>query len=357
MVATILPFLLTLATVSDTMPLMTPDPTLLAPATVRVDASKKEILIDLPGIPLPSHTGHHGGGGGFPPVVKFEMPVDASLYGFRVEVVDGQGNQLPAGLIHHFNLIDPNARELFLPISRRVMAAGKETGPQKLPWLLFGMPYRKGALLVASGMLHNPTDTDYDDVRMRLVLQYVPGSRPWPFWEGYPFQLDVAFPVGDKSFELPTGISTRSYEASPAVPGKIVAIGGHVHESATRIELLDVTENKVIWATAPTLDAELNVAGVPIGKLYRLGSLGYPIQPGRAYRVTVTYDNTTGAPIEAGGMGVVGGLFVPARGAAWPAANKGDSLFVADARHYLRVMSMTADSAGAAMSHEHMHQH
>ena len=357
MLSTILPFLVTLATVPDTMPLMTPDPTLLAPATVRVDASKKEILIDLPGIPLPSHTGHHGGGGGFPPVVRFEMPVNASLYGFRVEVVDGQGNQLPAGLIHHFNLIDPNARELFLPISRRVMAAGKETGPQKLPWLLFGLPYQKGALLVASGMLHNPTDTDYDDVRMRLVLQYVPGGRPWPFWEGSPFQLDVAFPVGDKSFALPTGVSTRSYEASPAVAGKIVAIGGHVHESATRIELLDVKENRVIWAAAPTLDAEQNVAGVPIGKLYRLGSLGYPIQPGRTYRVTVTYDNTTGAPIEAGGMGVVGGLFVPARGAALPAANKGDSLFVADARHYLRVMNMTTDSAGTAMSHEHIHEH
>jgi hypothetical protein len=355
MMHSILSFLLTLAAVPDTMPLMTPDPSLLSPAIVQVAASKQEILVDLPGIPLPSHTGHHGGGGGFPPVVKFEVPVDASLYGFRVEVVDGKGNQLPAGLIHHFNLIDPNNRELFLPISRRVMAAGKETGPQKLPWLLFGLPVAKGTLLVASGMLHNPTDIDYDDVRMRLVLQYVPASRPWPFWEGYPFQLDVAFPVGDKSFVLPPGISTRSYDASPAVAGKIAAIGGHVHESATRIELLDVTENTVIWSAAPMLDAEQNVAGVPVGKLYRIGSLGYAIQPERTYRVTVTYNNTTGAPIEAGGMGVVGGLFIPAKGAVWPAANKADSLFIADAMHYLRVMTMTADSAGAAMSHEHMH--
>lgn len=356
MTHTLLSLLLALAGVPDTMPLMTPDPALLATATVKMDNSRKEILVDLPGIPLPAHTGHHGGGGGFPPVVRFEMPADAALYGFRVEVVDGQGNPLPAELIHHFNLIDPNNRELFLPISRRVMAAGKETGPQKLPWLLFGLPYRKGDLLVASGMLHNPTDTDYDDVRMRLVLQYVPGNRPWPFWEGYPFQLDVAFPVGDKSFQLPPGVSTRSYEASPAVAGKIVALGGHMHEMATKIELIDVSQDKVIWSAAPNLDGSENVVGVPIGKLYRIGSLGYAITPEGTYRVTVTYDNTTGAPVDAGGMGVIGGLFIPARGAVWPAADKSDPLFMADAEHYLRVMKMKPDSAGSAAG-AHQHQH
>lgn len=353
------PFLsmvLALAGAADSMPLRAPDPALLAPATVNVDTRRKEILVDLPGIPLPAHTGHHGGGGGFPPVVKFEMPVSASLYGFRVEVVDGQGKPLPAELIHHFNLIDPNTRELFLPISRRVMAAGKETGPQKLPWLLFGLSYRQGDLLVASGMLHNPTETDYDDVRMRLVLQFVPESRPWPVWEGYPFQLDVAFPVGDKSFPLPPGISSRSYEASPAVPGKIVALGGHVHEMATKIELIDVSQDKVIWSAAPTLDEGQNVVGVPIGKLYRIGSLGYQITPERTYRVTVTYNNSTGAPVEAGGMGVIGGLFIPAKGSVWPAVDRSDPVFTADAEHFLRVVRAPADTAGSGEG-AHQHQH
>jgi hypothetical protein len=272
------------------------------------------------------------------------------LYGARVEVLDGSGKALPPELIHHFNLIDPEHRELFLPISRRVMAFGKETGPQKLPWLLFGLQFSKGDLLVASGMLHNPTETDYEDVRMRLVLQYIEASRPWPFWRGYPFQLDVAFPVGDKSFELPPGKSSRSYEASPAVAGKIVAVGGHVHEMATKIELVDASQDKVIWSAAPTLDKESQVVGVPVGRLYRLGSLGYPIQPDRKYRVTVYYDNTTGSPVSAGGMGVIGGLFLPAKGSQWPAADKGDSLFVKDAIHFLRV------KPDSAAGHEHMHQ-
>jgi len=86
--------------------------------------------------------------------------------------------------------------------------------------MLFGLPVKKGALMVASAMLHNPTDVDYEEAVTRLVLNYVPASRPWPFWEGAPFQLDVGFPVGDKSFTLPPGVSTRSYEASPAIAGR-----------------------------------------------------------------------------------------------------------------------------------------
>ena len=341
--------LLALATApGDTL---APNPATLPSARVSLNAAASEITIELPGIPLPAHTGHHGGGGGYPPVVRAELPVDASLYGFRVEVVDSAGNLLPAGLIHHFNLIDPNNRELFLPISRRIMAAGKETGAQKLPRFLFGVPMPKGSLVVASAMLHNPTDTDYAEVRTRLVLSYVPMEKWYPFFDGYPWQLDVGFPVGDKSFTLPPGISTRSYEARPSVAGKIVAVGGHMHEMGTKIELAEVESGKVIWSGAPMLDAEKNITGIPIGKLYGLFKVGAPIRPDRTYRVTVTYDNATGAPVEAGGMGVIGGLFVPDKGAQWPTANKADPLYVEDAFHYLRVKR---DSAPAA---EHVHKH
>ena len=340
-----------LALVASPGDTLAPNPSSLPAARVTLNAAASEIIIELPGIPLPPHTGHHGGGGGYPPVVRAELPVDASLYGFRVEVVDADGKLLPPELIHHFNLIDPNNRELFLPISRRIMAAGKETGAQKLPRYFFGVPMPKGSLVVASAMLHNPTDSDYAEVRTRLVLSYVPAEKWYPFFDGYPWQLDVGFPVGDKSFTLPPGISTRSYEAKPSVAGKIVAVGGHMHEMGTKIELLEVETGKVIWTGAPTVDAEKNITGIPVGKLYGLFKVGAAIRPDRTYRVTVTYDNSTGAPVEAGGMGVIGGLFVPDKGAAWPTADKSDPLYVQDAFHYLRVKR---DSAPAA---EHVHNH
>jgi hypothetical protein len=335
----------------------TPDVANLPEATVTIDAKAGEIIIDVPAIPLPPHTGHHGaGGGGFPPVVKAVMPVGASLYGFRVEVLDDKGNALPSTLIHHFNLIDPANRELFLPISRRIMAVGQETGSQKLPKFFFGVPLAEGDILVASAMLHNPTAVDYPMVTTRLILEYVPEGKLWPFWDGFPFQLDVAFPVGDKSFPLPPGESSFSYEAKPGIAGKIVAIGGHLHDYGTRIELTEVETGRVIWSTEPTLDKDGKVVGVPIGKLYGLFSLGAAIAPEYTYRVTAYYDNPTGQTLAEGGMGVVGGLFVPAKGAVWPTARVTDALYLSDAAHYLRLEKnkTAADREGMeSMSHVH----
>ncbi len=323
------------------------DPAALPAASVTQERTR--LLIDLPAIDLPAHTGHHGGDGGYPPVVKVELPVGGALHAFRVELLGPGGERLPDELLHHFNLIDPAHRELFLPISRRILAAGKETGPQRLPWLLFGLPFQAGDVWVANAMLHNPTDVDYRGVTTRLVLDYVPESRPWPVYQGYPFQLDVAFPVGDKSFALPPGRSARSYEARPSLPGRIVAVGGHLHEMGTLIELTEVESGKVIWSAAPHLDDERNVVGVPVGRLYGLFRVGVRISPERTYRVTVHYDNPTGQTIDAGGMGVIGGLFLPDRGTPWPSADRGGELYLADARHYLRLDPAAADHS----AHKH----
>ena len=274
------------------------------------------------------------------------LPFGLSIYGFRVEVVDSTGKQLPTSLIHHLNFIDPNHRELFLPISRRLIAAGKETGSQSLPWLLFGLPVREGQQLVINGMLHNPTHTSYKGVRMRLVMNYTKASRPWPFFDVFPWQLDVLFPVGDKSFDLPPGKSARSYEAKPALAGKVVAVGGHVHEYATRISFIDATTGEVLWSAVPQTDAAGTVTGIPVGRLYRWNRIGAPLRPDHTYRVTVEYDNPTGKMIPEGGMGVIGGLFAPDEPEQWPAAVRADTLYVKDQGHYLQLWRGRTDDLG-----------
>jgi hypothetical protein len=264
------------------------------------------------------------------------MPASGSLYGFRVEMVDSAGRELPSELIHHFNLIDPDHRELFLPISRRMIAAGKETGSKEIPWMLFGFPVQRGERVLASAMLANATDVAYRQARCRLVMRYTRAGRPWPLFRAAPFQMDVAFPVGDKSFDLPPGRFSRSYEGSPVVPGTIVAIGGHVHELAQRLEFTDLTSGKVIYQAAPLTDSTGEVVGVPVARLYGWTRLGAHIEPSHRYRVTVYYDNPTGHVIPAGGMGVVGGLFVPDRRATWPGTDPTDSLYQRDLRHAMR---------------------
>jgi len=293
------------------------------------------MYIDLAPVDLPAHASHHDVMQ--PPVAMLTLPASGALYGFKVEMIDDAGHELPSVLMHHFNLIDPDHRELFLPISRRMIAAGKETGAMSIPWLFFGFPVSKGERVLASAMLYNPTDVPYHDARVRLVLQYTPQGRPWPFFRAEPFQMDVAFPVGDKSFDLPAGKSSHSYEGSPVVPGTIVAIGGHVHEHAERLEFVDVTTGAVIYRAAPIVDPSGEVVGVPVERLYHLTGLGVHIVPDHRYRVTVYYDNPTGSPIEDGGMGVVGGLFVPDRASDWPATNPSDSLYQKDLRHAMRI--------------------
>lgn len=286
-----------------------------------------------------------------PPASPGEFPVNGSLYGFRAEVLDGHGRRLPMEFLHHMNVMNPNERELFLPISRRLLAAGKETGEVRFPWLLFGAPVRAGEQVLANAMVHNPTAESYHGVRVRLILNYVPESRPWPLFSVLPWQLDVGFPVGDKSFDLAPGRSERSYEASPAVPGKMVMVGAHLHEYGRAIELWDATTNQLLWRGEPSPTGPGEASTVPIAKFFGLKGIGLPITPEHRYRVRVIYENSTGRSIPSGGMGVIAGIFMPDRKAVWPATNPSDSLYQQDLRHFKRTGKPTAPASHSHGSH------
>jgi hypothetical protein len=329
-----------------------------AGARLFLDDRNGTLVLDLAPVDLPANTPHHAIAQ--PLVATLEIPETGSIYGFRVQVVDSAGHALPDELIHHFNLIDPDHRELFLPISRRLLAAGHETGAIRLPRLLFGLPLERGKHVVASAMVENLTPTTYPRARVRLVMSFTPAGRPWPLFSASPWQMDVAFPVGDKSFTLPPGRSSRSYEGSPVVPGKIVGLGGHMHDHGRVIEFTDVTTGEVIYRATPLADSGGHIESIPIAMLYGWTRLGVRIVPEHRYRIAVSYDNPTDAPIPDGGMGVVGGLFVPDRGVAWPAAEPSDSLYQQDYRHYMRLEGghHMMDMAGKPMSmpmgaHEH----
>lgn len=293
------------------------------------------LVIDLAPMDLPANTPHHAIVQ--PPVATLDIPETGFIYGFQVAVIDSAGAKLPDKLIHHFNLIDPDHRELFLPISRRLLAAGHETGAVQLPRLLFGLPLLRGKRVVANAMVENLTPTAYHQARVRLVMRFTPGGRPWPLFHASPWQMDVAFPVGDKSFTLPPGRSSRAYEGSPAVPGTIVGLGGHMHDYGRLIEFVDATTDDTIYRAAPVADSGGHIASVPIAMLYGWTRLGMHIVPQHRYRVIVSYDNPTGQSIPDGGMGVIGGLFVPDHGVEWPAADPRGALYQADYRHYMRL--------------------
>src|SRR5204862_6799517 len=208
--------------------------------TITKSPAGNELIMELPAVDLPAGTMVDQAAS------VGEFPLNGSLYAFHAEIVDEHGRRLSNDLLHHMNVMDPSERELFLPISRRLLASGRETGEIRFPKLLFGARVRAGERILANAMVHNPTPEDYRGVRVRLWLSFVPEHRPWPLFAVMPWQLDVAFPVGDKSFALPPGRTERSYEGSPAVPGKVVVIGGSMHEIGRNIEFWDGTTGDLI---------------------------------------------------------------------------------------------------------------
>lgn len=293
-------------------------------AEVENDAEAGELVVIVGPVNLPAHAGHHDVEQ--PPLVTAIVPVDGYIYGFAIEMVDAGGEPITQELLHHVNLIDPDHRELFSPISRRLFAAGSETQPASLPFWL-GVPVKEGQRLNISAMFYNPTDTDYPAARLRVVLKY--RDEGWIFpMAVYPVYIDVMGYLGEKDFDLPPGRYERSWVGSPAVPGRLLAASGHLHDYALSLRFEDVTEGEILWETEPITDEDGQVKAVPVGKFW--WQLGIHLDPEHTYRLTAVYDNPTGATIPAGGMGVLGGVFRPAAGKEWPAADPNSPDYVAD---------------------------
>ena len=262
------------------------------------------------------------------PIQMALFPVDGWIRGFEVSMVDGQGNELPMDLLHHVNFIDPDKRELFSTISRRVMAAGRETLSEQLPGMI-GYPVAEGDRMLIAAMFANALGVDYPDAHLIVRFSYRGESDGFlQPRDVYPFYLDVMGPMGDKDFPLEPGITVRSWEGTPAVGGRILGLGGHLHDHAVKLTLADVTTGKTIWEVEPERNEEGRVVGVPSG--FFLWTLGRRIFADHTYRISVEYDLPPGEVAPDGGMGAIGGVLWVGKETEWPEFDRGDDMYVAD---------------------------
>jgi hypothetical protein len=279
------------------------------------------------------------------PIQMIEMPVDGWLHGFDIVMTDADGNELPSRLLHHINFIDPNHRELFAPIPRRIMAAGQETSSESMPWFL-GYPVDASQPIIVSAMFGNEFAADYPEVFARVRFDYSQEGEGLfdPWFDVYPFYMDVMGPVGLKDFPLPPGKSSRSWEGTPAVDGRMLAVGGHVHDYADEIRLEDVTTGKVVWRAEPIVSESGQTVGLPVSKLW--WKLGVKLQANHTYRIVVDYTNPTDETIAGGGMGAIGGVAWVSRKTEWPALDKTDADYVADLTNTLEAPVKLAHGHG-----------
>jgi len=288
--------------------------------TAGVAADGHELVLSLGPLDLPAGATHHQVLQ--PAAQEIAIPQDGWLRGFSLELVDHAGRRVPQAVLHHLNLMMPDRRELFSPIMLRIGAAGEETGPVELPWLM-GFKVARGEKVLVTSMFSNEASRQaYQGVTLRVHMPFTNAGTWLPPLSVYPFYIDVMPPAGIHAYDLPPGKSQKSWDAHPATAARLLGLGGHLHRYGTLLRFEDATAGKVLWEARPHLDAHGEVVGMPTGTFWWRG--GLKVQPGHVYRVTAFYDNPTGRTIPEGAMGALGGILVPGRGATWPAVNPTD---------------------------------
>ena len=328
-------------------------PAVVDPSTqVRVDSSRHELVITtgpyhLPNMPpMTDHAMMDLGMSHDTPISRFQWPVEGWFRGFRIEVLDQDGNPLPRHIMHHLIMVNFSRRQLLYSAAERLMGAGTETEDASIPRTI-GVPMTANSDLGLYVAWHNDTGKDLDCVTLRLTLEWIPRSQvPRPL-DVMPIYMDVNLTVGgSNTFDVPAGKSSKSFEFTLPVGGRLLAAGGHLHDYGVRVRLEDAESGRVLTTVEATRDATGHV--IKIGqKLFGVRGAGLRLRAGRRYRVVGEYDNPTGATIHNGAMAHMVGLFAPDDIRKWPQIDPNDATYQMDLLS-LRVR-------GQAMEGEHQH--
>lgn len=310
---------------------------------VRVEARPEEGTVEvvLGPVELPPHLNHYRA-----PIQMVEWPVDGWIHGYSWDIRTADGDLLPSSMLHHLGFIDPDRRQLFSPIAQRIVSAGAETKAPMLPRMI-GVPMTDSTRLLVVGMFANPTDRHVEEAYLHVTVRTSPREGSvLPRMSVRPFYLDVMGPVGPKSFPVPPGRTVQGWEGSPAVDGRILGLGGHTHDFARELRLVDLTTGDTIWRVQPVVEDGHRVVEVPTDHAWRTG--GVKIFADRRYRAEVEYVNPTDEAATHGGMGVIAGV-VWTGNEDWPGFDPANAAYQADLWN-----TLTAPERSSA-SHAHAH--
>ncbi|HRP08340.1 MAG TPA: hypothetical protein PLL69_07620 [Gemmatimonadales bacterium] len=305
---------------------------------VSVDSGRKLVSLRIGPFTVPAgghqHHGPHAHSG-LAPFMTFDWPTDGWLRGVSLRITDANGRELSRRMIHHINLVNLDRRQLLYRAPERTIALGQETEDIRLPATV-GVPVSSGTGMGVVLAWHNPDPEPLEGVTVELMVEWLPtNSAPRPL-DVLPVYIDVVDPVARPvDFDLPAGRQQFSAEFVMPINGRIIAAGGHLHDYGTGLTLDQVDDdgdihNKVRLATRQDGDGKL----LSVERKYPgIRGDGIRLVAGRRYRITGSYDNTSGAAIEKGAMVHLVLLLAPDHLADWPALNRDDPEFVRDLRY------------------------
>ena len=326
--------------------------------TVAVDSGRKELVItagpfDLPNMPpMDDHAMMDFGMSHDTPIQQFEWPIDGWFRGFRLELTDKSGRPVPRGVIHHMIMVNFSRRQLVYPAVERLMGAGTETGDLSVPKTI-GVPMKPGMKLGMYVAWHNDTGQDLEGVQLKIVMLWTPKNQNPPPVNSLPIYMDVNLTVGgSNTFDVPPGVSEKAHEFTLPVSGRILGIGGHLHDYGVRVRLEDAETGKVITTVQATRDSAGKVSKVS-QKLFGVSGEGLKMKANHRYRVVGVYDNPTGKTLVRGAMAHMAGLFVPDDIADWPRIDPSN----AEYRRDLAALQVRGTGTAEGGGHHHGESH
>jgi hypothetical protein len=298
--------------------------------TISVDSSRHLVtLVAGPfHVPAMDTLGDHGTAHNTP-LQRFEWPVDGWIRGFDFRLSDGLGDPVPHSVLHHLIIVNFSRRALLYPMFERLIGAGAETSAVSLPATV-GIPIEQGMRLGFYVGWHNASGYPLDDVYVTVTLRWLPKNLvPAPV--GFlPLHIDAHETVGvSDRYDLAPGWSAMSYEFQLPIDGRLLAIGGHMHDYAVSVQLKDLKTGTVVSELPAEIDERGRILGVG-RRLYGVWGDGLKLHAGRSYRITGVYNNPTGRTLVGAGMANMLGLFVPADRAEWPPVDLDDPLLQRD---------------------------
>lgn len=349
--ATPLLALLAIGSQSHPLPSLPHDPAV----AVRVDSARRVVTLRTGPFTIAAtpegmdHSDHgaHDMEGMATPFLTFDWPVTGWLRGFRLALTDREGSPLPRRLIHHVNMMNFERRALLFDAVERTLAAGRETEDVTLPRSI-GFPMAAGTDVGLMAAWANDTGERFEGVYLTVTLQWSPTNlSPRPL-DVLPLYLDVGYrgPGQSDSYDLPAGASSRSHEFTLPVAGRLLGVGGHLHDYATDLVLEEIETGRTVVRLRAELDAEGKLLGVE-RKLYGVRGDGLALHAGRRYRLTASYDNPTGRTIADGAMGIMIGMFAPGDIRNWPTVDRDHPAIKAD------IAAILSTAVASSAGHKH----
>jgi hypothetical protein len=329
---------------------------------VSVDSSRHELTVmsgpyDLPNMPpMDDHAMMDLGMSHDTKLQRFEWPVDGWFRGFRVELTDARGRPVPPHVMHHLIMVNFSRRQLLYSAAERLMGTGTETEEVSVPKTI-GVPMKPGMRLGMYIAWHNDTGQDLEGVQLKLILLWTPKNQNPPPVNALPIYMDVNLTVGGtNTFDVPPGKSTKAFEFSLPTGGRLLGVGGHMHDYGSRVRLEDARTGKVLTQVVAQRAPDGKLVKVS-RKLFGVSGQGLRLKLNHRYRVVAEYDNPTGQIRVKGAMASMVGLFVPDNMKRWPAIDPRDPTYQRDLASLQVRGAATGSTSGSRHGHSASGQH